>query len=371
MSFPPLILSECALYRYELPLTAPLSLGEETVSHRRGLLVRLTMDDGSIGWGDAAPLVGFSREARSDVEEHARSVLRDWVGKQGVGPEVDLDGLLENLPIPSGSPASFRFALETAVLDILATVDQTSVPDLLGTPQPSLELNALVSRSAENGPKEAVRHQEAGYRAIKLKVGDRDVEDDIARVRSVRRALERSVALRIDANRAWSYEEAETFAENVADLDLAYVEEPLDDPARLTLLADRTTMPIALDETTREVEAGDLRQFSEITAVILKPTLLGGLLRSREWMHAAEETGTTPVISAAYESGVGLRMLVALAAVGPEIPVGLSTYDQFAADVYAPALPLRGPRVEVASVADPVASRIARDRLELIERFRT
>ncbi|WP_103019174.1 o-succinylbenzoate synthase [Salinibacter altiplanensis] len=362
-------ISESALYRYELPLTAPLQVGGEQVARRRGVLVRLVAGQGAVGWGDAAPLPGFSDEALGDVEEHARTVLPRWTGRSLFDAPEDLDTMLGGLSFGADAPASFRFSMESALVQVIAAVRETSRPDVLGAPRRVVALNALLPRSTANGPAQAVRRQKDGYRAIKVKVGRGDVEADIDRVQAIRRALNASVALRVDANRAWSYREAVTFSEGIDALNIAYVEEPLANPAGLGALIEDTGLPVALDETTRETAPSTLRDLPDVTAVVLKPTLLGGLRRTREWGTVARETDALPVLSASYESGVGLQMLVALAATGPEVAVGLSTYDRLAADVYAPPLPLGGPRVDVASVVNPSTSQVAWDRLDLIERF--
>ena len=365
-----MMISDGAVYRYALPLTAPLQLEGEEVARRQGVLVRLATDQGSVGWGDAAPLPGFSPETLAEVEEHARAVLPQWMGRRlPDGQREPLEDTLRGLPLDASAPPSLRFAMESAMVDMGAAGHPGSVAEELGTPRRTVALNALLPRSVPNGPTQAVRRQEEGYRALKVKVGQGDVEDDIDRVRAIRNALDDSVALRADANRAWSFDEALAFGRATENLELSYVEEPLADPTRLTDLIEKTSLSVALDETTRETTPQALLDGPNVSAVVLKPTLLGGLVKTKSWCRAAQETGATPVLSAAYESGVGLRMLVALAATGPEVPVGLSTYDRLAADVYAPPLPLGGPNVDVASVAAPSASRIAWDRLDLVEQF--
>jgi O-succinylbenzoate synthase len=82
-----------------------------------------------------------------------------------------------------------------------------------------------------------------------------------------------------------------------------------------------------------------------VAAVILKPTLIGGLSVTRRWARRARAVGASVVISSAYESGVGTRILVALAAACSDVPVGLSTYTQLEDDVLRPRLALEGPTV--------------------------
>lgn len=337
------------LYRYELPLTTPLRLGSSTIEHRRGLLVRLTAADGTVGWGEAAPLSGFSAETLADVIEHVHSVAPQWIGTRVPAPEDSLDRALQVLPGDNEGPASLQFAMESAVVDLLATAGGTSIAAVLGAPRSTVELNALITNPLDGGGEQAARLRDAGFRAVKVKVGRGAVADEAEGVRALRRALGDGIALRLDANRAWSMEAAVAFAEALRGVDVTYVEEPLADPGRLEAFVAQTGLPVALDETTREV-GPDVLRGHPVSAVVLKPTLLGGLRKTRQWIRAAREHDVTPVISAAYESGLGLRMLVALAATASAAPAGLSTYDRLAADVLTPRLPLEGPTVDVDAV---------------------
>ena len=348
-------ISKVDLYRYELPLTTPLQLGTSTVKHRRGLLLRVGTEQGTAGWGDAPPLPGFSDESLSDVVAWACEVAPRWIGMEIPNGTEALDRSLAAFSLDSACPASLRFAVEGAITELLAALRGTSMAAVLGTPRPTVALNALLM-CLDEGAAEAARYWEQGYRALKVKVGREEMEKEVDALRKIRRELGDGMALRADANRAWSLDEAVAFAEATRDVDLAYVEEPLADPARLSDLTAQTGVPIALDETTREVEPEILRNGPPVSAVILKPTLLGGLRKTQAWSRIAQENGAAPVISAAYESGIGLRMLVALAAVGPDIPVGLSTYDRLAADVLCPPLSMTGPTIEVGSVVDSEAS---------------
>jgi len=364
------ILSDVALYRYDLPLTTPLQFSDAEMRWRTGLLVRIVTEEGTAGWGDAAPLPDFSTETPSDVIDSARDAFSGWPGTRIPVSETSLDDTLRMAPLHAESPPSLRFAVESAVVELVAQKKGVAVPDVLGPARATVHLNALLTHSdAAEGPSEAVALQKAGYRALKVKVGRAAVEDDIARIRAIQEALDPSVALRLDANRHWSWDQAVTFAEGLSGESLAYVEEPLADPELQGRLAAETGLPVALDETTRETAPSVLRDRPNVSAIVLKPTLLGGLRCTQEWVEAARATHTTPVLSASYESGVGLRMLVALASAGPETPAGLSTYDRLAADVYAPRLPLTGPTVDVASVWASSEARIDWDRLTLVDRF--
>lgn len=339
-------LSSVDLYRYALPLSSPLSLRGKEVSRREGLLVRLGTDSGTLGWGEAAPLPGFSDETLDETIFYARHLTPQLLGET-ISSGDRLEAKLEALPLTTSCPASLRFAVESAVVHLLAQAQNGTIATVFGRPRDTVSLNALITNPIEEGEEAAASLRDEGYSAVKMKVGQASVEEEADCVRRLQQVLGGNVALRLDANRAWSLDEAIRFAEILDDVPVAYVEEPLADLDGLDQLAAETSLPLALDETTREVEPSVLKDGPSIEAVVLKPMLLGGIVDTLRWASSAEENDCLPVLSASYESGVGLRMLGALAATFPSTPMGLSTYDRLAADVLSPRLRIEGPTIEV------------------------
>jgi O-succinylbenzoate synthase len=185
---------------------------------------------------------------------------------------------------------------------------------------------------------------------VKLKVGGRPVEDDVELVHAVNEELRDDVALRLDANRAWSFEEASIFARGTANLRFEYVEEPLADPSGLSSLARDYGVPVALDESLAGMPPLALQDHGYARAVVLKPTLLGGISPTLRLANRAKELGITPVISSAYETGVGTLALIALAAGVGEAPAGLDTYRRLAQDILVPRLRFTSARVDVGAM---------------------
>lgn len=343
-------------YAYALPLRRPLTLAGQPVAEREGGLLRLETADGHVGWGDAAPLPGFSAESRADAVAALVEAVR---GLPGTSLAAQEEGVSEQADVPS-RPASAQFAVEAALRELR---DERAGQNEEGD-EARVPLNALITDDASDLRAQGRRLREEGFRAVKLKVGRRAVARDADRTRALRAALGPDVALRLDANRAWAFGEAVTFADAVGDVSLAYIEEPLAEPGRLGALAERTGLPIALDETTRERSPGELSGQAPVAAVVLKPTLLGGIAASRRWVDWARSVGATPVVSSSYESGVGTRLLVRLAAAHPTVPAGLSAHMRLAEDVLRPRLALDGPAVEVEQAQ---AGRVDTSRLSPVE----
>lgn len=346
-------LTDASLYRYTLPLTNPLRLGPVRLTKRKGLLLHLRTAAGAVGWGEIAPLPAFSQASLAAAEEQARR-LCGWLTDRNVPADAlapkgsfgDVVDALELLP-------AVRCGLEGALVWLLA--DQTGQPlaSFLGSAQrDAVTLNGLLT-STDDLAAEAQRLMQAGYPVVKMKVGRHTVATDVVRVRQAREALGPEVALRLDANRAWSWSEALTFAEALGELDtLDYIEEPLSDPKQLARFAEATGWPVALDETLVGLAPEDVAEHTYAAALVCKPMLLGGPVLVRRLAAQAAAWGGRTVLSAAFETGVGMRLLLALAAAldAPEAS-GLDTYRRLAADTLQPRLPFDGAEVSLASEA--------------------
>ncbi|CAN5655575.1 o-succinylbenzoate synthase [soil metagenome] len=355
------------IYRYTLPFTEPVTLKGVQPHSRKGILLELRDDAGASGLGEASPLPGFSRESLDDAEyqlyELASSLVGSSLPADSHLPECPLTRELDERELAP----SVRFGFELAVYNIYAASQGKALQGVLSEdPGESVALNGLLIGSGERVLDEARRMREAGYEAVKLKVGARDVREDVDLVGAVADVLGDDVALRLDANRAWSFEEAVNFLRDTSDLRYEYIEEPLAEPAGLSRLVDEYGARVALDESLVGMKPEDLLEHRYARAVVLKPTLLGGISRALRLGRVAGRIGAAPVISSAYETGVGTSALISLAAVigGGRIPAGLDTYRRLAADVYEPALDLSAPSVSVKQISG--SRGLDRSRLEHI-----
>lgn len=356
------------IYRYTLPFTEPVILKGARFHSREGLLLELTDDTGASGWGETSPLPGFSRESLDEAGYRLHELALSFVGSMppvGQHPLPD-DPLSRELDDREVSP-SVRFGFELAAWNLYTASQGKALPEVFSErPGTMVSLNGLLAEPGERVLEEAHRMRDAGYAAVKLKVGSRGIREDEELVGAVAEVLGDSVALRLDANRAWRFEEAVDFCRAASGLRYEYLEEPLAEPAGLPRLAKEYGVPVALDESLVGMEPEDLRGHRYAQAVILKPTLLGGISRTLRLAREAERIGILPVISSAYETGVGTSALISLAAgIGcGEISAGLDTYRRLAADVYERSLDLTTPRIDVRRVFD---SRVPdRSRLERV-----
>ena len=267
------------LHRYSLPLSQTLALKGATLRRREGLLLKLVGSDGSEGWGESAPLPGLSEESLDQATEQLRRLAGSMIGGEVTGDWVGRDGALSRELDRIAPAPSVRFGFELAVWNLYAAASGKTLPELVARPpRTTVPVNGLLSGSPNGVLGEARRMREAGYRTVKLKVGVRTVAGDLRLVRELGEVLGDSISLRLDANRAWGYEEAAEFVRAAPRFE--YVEEPLSDPARLPHLAGEFSVPVALDESLVGMEPEELGEHRYARAVVLKPTLLGGISRT-------------------------------------------------------------------------------------------
>uniref|UniRef100_A0A942YE03 o-succinylbenzoate synthase n=1 Tax=Neobacillus citreus TaxID=2833578 RepID=A0A942YE03_9BACI len=211
----------------------------------------------------------------------------------------------------------------------------------------SVPVNATVPAvAADEVP--AVLARYPGCTTAKVKVAEpgTTIDDDVARVRAVRRTMGPQAAVRVDANGLWSVDEATRALERLAPFDLQYAEQPVPTVADLASLRDRTAglgVPIAADESVRK--ASDplaVARAGAADVLVVKAQPLGGITAARQ---VVADAGLPCVVSSALDTSVGLGMgaFLAAEAMAPGYAAGLGTAAMFTADVTAePLLPVAG-----------------------------
>ena len=177
--------------------------------------------------------------------------------------------------------------------------------------------------------------------ACVLKVG---LPDDELRVAAVRQAIGPWPALRIDANGAWTVDEALRRIEALAPHDLELVEQPCPSVEELAEVRRRTGVPIAADEviaTPQDVERAAAAEACDVVAI--KVSTCGGYLGARETLRAARANGLEVYLSSTFDGPWGIAAGLRLAASEHvQLACGLATLELFDARVARGVPPPRG-----------------------------
>lgn len=328
---------------YSLSLTESMVWNGERRHQREGVILCLTAEDGSLGWGEAAPLPGFSSETLDEAISHLERILPVLCGRS-LRPEdvARPDSSLHAALDAAGLPASTRYAIDLALLDLGAqTLNRPHTYLLHSDPSVAVPLAGLLVGDAETILEDARQMRHKSLAAVKVKVGRLPLSEEAEVLGEVRVRVGPGVEIRLDANRAWTEEEALEAATAFEAVGASFIEEPLAEPHRLPTFWADSGMAIALDETLAGPNGAEWVR-GWVTAVILKPTLVGGVAETLRLARKARRAGVRPILSGSYESGIGTRGLAILAAVTGAEAAGLGTYRYLAEDVLAKRLPLDG-----------------------------
>lgn len=342
-----MILGRPSLQRLTLTLRTPLRTAKGELRVREGFVVRIDAE-GFSGHGEAMPLPSFGTESLAACAE-ALDVSATWLERRALGSSVaEIEALLEGCLELSHAPAA-RHAIESALLDLVARFRGQRVCDLLSsTPRDRVKVNALLGAvDARALGDQASRAVADGFEVLKIKVGGRPVEEDVQRVGAVRESVGATIGVRIDANGAWSLEEAREALRRLGAFSLELCEQPVSEQDLPTLgrLRAQLPCPIAADESVANVSAVDVLLNDPgvplVDVLVLKPMVLGGPLQAMHLARRALARGVSSYITSTLDGPFARAAATHVAAALPEsgFACGLATGHLFESEPDA-ALPL-------------------------------
>lgn len=209
----------------------------------------------------------------------------------------------------------------------------------------SIPINGLIWMGTEAFMKQQIQEKiEAGFRCIKMKIGAIDFETEYTLLKAIRKEFSaKDIELRVDANGAFSPDEALEKLKRLSELELHSIEQPIKagQIEVMAKLCKQTPLPIALDEEligvfkTSEKEV--LLKTINPQFIILKPSFVGGFQGSTEWIQFAEKQQIGWWITSALESNVGLNAIAQWTyTLQSNLPQGLGTGSLFTNNFESP-----------------------------------
>jgi L-alanine-DL-glutamate epimerase-like enolase superfamily enzyme len=198
---------------------------------------------------------------------------------------------------------------------------------------------------SENFMKQQIKDKlEAGFTCIKMKIGAIDFDRELALLKSIRKEFDaNTIELRVDANGAFKPLEALEKLKILSDVELHSIEQPIKQGQieAMAALCAQTPLPIALDEELIGVFSLAAKQKLIDTIkpqyIILKPTLVGGIKGSNDWIATAKAKQIDWWITSALESNVGLNAIAQYTfSKNSTLPQGLGTGGLFTNNFESP-----------------------------------
>ncbi|NDG42566.1 MAG: mandelate racemase/muconate lactonizing enzyme family protein, partial [Betaproteobacteria bacterium] len=283
------------------PLAEPFAFSQGWVRQRSATLVEVITDEGVTGWGEAFAQGLEPPEIAAAAIEYALKPL--LIGADPLATEVLWHRMYHATRDygRKGSVVAAVSAVDIALWDIAGRARGEPIYKLLGgafrdrvEPYATGFYRIKGQGEAARLADEAVRHHEAGFRLMKVKLGY-GVEDDIACMQAICRAIEgRDVTLMIDTNHAYGRAEALRLGRALADCKLRWYEEPVvpEDLRGYVEMREKLTMPIAGGENEHTMY-GYRELFAAGAVDIAQPDLgsCGGITAARHIIALAQSHG--------------------------------------------------------------------------------
>ncbi|MFD2917862.1 o-succinylbenzoate synthase [Psychroserpens luteus] len=295
--------------------------------------------NGKTGIGECGMFKGLSIDDRPDYEDKLQFTCDN----------INLG--LENLVSELIEFPSIQIGVEMAFKSLESEDGFNLFPSEFTQNQKPIPINGLIWMGDKTFMKQQIKDKlNAGFSCIKLKIGAIDFSSEIELLKSIRQEFSaKDIELRVDANGAFSPQEALEKLKCLSDFDLHSIEQPIKQGQwnEMAKLCESTPLPIALDEELigifSEEKKKEMLSIINPQYIILKPTLVGGFGGSESWIKLAEEQQIKWWITSALESNIGLNAIAQWTfTLNNKLPQGLGTGSLFSNNFDSPLIVKNG-----------------------------
>lgn len=320
-------------YRLEFKQVSGTSRGK--LSYKDSWFLFLTEEGNQniIGIGECGLLKGLSADHRPDYEKQLQAVC-DKINNY----EYWLEKGLKEFP-------SIHFGLEMALLDLEKKGTKLLHPSSFTEKEMEIPINGLVWMGDRSFMLEQIQTKlAAGFNCIKMKIGAIDFDQEYELLQFIRSNFTKDqIELRVDANGAFSPQNALGILEKLAKLDLHSIEQPIkvNQWKEMKKLCQASPLPIALDEELigifTRVEKEKMLEAIQPPYLIFKPSFIGGYSGTQEWIDLCEERDIQWWITSALESNIGLNAIAQwTATLNNSLHQGLGTGQLYTNNIRSP-----------------------------------
>lgn len=298
-------ITSITLYRYDIPLKAPIAISLGSIEHARNMVVEIQTDEGITGWGEGSPFWMIVGETQASGLAAAEDMARLLIGENPLAIEHCLHILVRYLP----GHLTTRSAFDMALYDVTAKAARMPLYQFLGGTKRTLVTDETIYiNTPERMASDALRIQAKGAEAIKVKLGT-NFRDDVARVKAIRDVIGHETPIRTDANQGWDVVTASAVLRALGDYNVQYCEQPIKrhDITGLRYLRQHSPVPIMADESLFDaVDAIRLVREEAVDYFNIKLSKSGGIFNALAINAIAESAGIPCMIGCMSESRLGL-----------------------------------------------------------------
>ena len=332
----PLVIRRVDAIPVALPLTKPVKMAAETVTHARNVLVRIEAQDGTVGWGEAASAPTMTGDTVAGLVAAVREHLAPLLAGEDAWMRP---ALMKRLKVALYGNTGAHSAVEMALLDLAGRSAGVPVIDLIGGAirREVAPMWLVGNATPDQDVAEAEARRRAGIRFFKLKVAVKPLATEIATALAVRKALGPELPVCADANCGFSHEAARHYLAATEQAGLLFLEQPFEaaDIKGLTALARTAPIAIGADEGIHSLRDIEAHAAAGAGGVSLKLIKLGGFGAALDAGALCQRLGLAVNIAAKMsESSLASAAVVHLACAVENIDWGVSlTHFYLAEDI--------------------------------------
>jgi muconate cycloisomerase len=313
----------------DLPIIRPHLLSVATMKAQTLMIVKVLCSDGMVGLGEGTTIGGLSYGAESPegmklaIDRYIAPILK-------ASDPARVQETMEAIRKSVKGNNFAKCAVETALLDAWGKRVGLPVSELVGgRVRDSLPVAwTLASGKTDIDIAEAESMLERKrHNAFKLKIGLRSLEEDLAHVAAVKRALGNAASVRVDVNMAWTEAEANRGLAGLEDAGCDLAEQPVESSAALTRLALRFAIPIMADESLQGPEtAFALARAGAADVFAVKIAQSGGLYAASRVAAIADAAGIGLYGGTMLEGAIGTVASAQLFSTFPKLAWGTELF---------------------------------------------
>ncbi|WP_087973615.1 mandelate racemase/muconate lactonizing enzyme family protein [Oceanobacillus rekensis] len=309
-------------FRGAIPLHTPFKTALRTVTVAETIIVKVTCDDGTVGWGEAPPTHVITGDSMSSIQYAIEAIFKPLlIGESLIAREQ----LFEKIEKSMVRNTSAKAAIDMALYDCIAQLAKLPLHQFLGGYHERLETDYTVSvNSPEDMAADARKYINDGFSVLKIKVGKNDIATDIERIKKVRKEIGPKVVIRLDANQGWQAKEAVRAIRKMEELglDIELMEQPVKahDLEGLKYVTNHTETPIMADESV--FLAHDAKQVLDMGAadlINIKLMKAGGIHEAIKIAKLSSIYGVDCMVGSMIETKIGITAAAHFAASQPNV----------------------------------------------------
>jgi L-alanine-DL-glutamate epimerase-like enolase superfamily enzyme len=302
------------LYKLFIPLNEPFVISLGPIYNVQNLVVIVRTADGCAGYGECSPYMTINGESIDTcfvVGQYFAKILKDKNA-------LDLASCIDAMDKTIYANSSIKSAFDMALYDIAAQHSGVPLYRFLGGENNKvLETDMTVSiGDPQKMLSDAVRYQQQGFPAIKVKLGS-TLEEDVARIKAIREGIGPDLPLRIDANQGWgTADNAIAVLQALSQFNIEHCEEPISRYRFMDLsrVSAASPIPIMADESCGDDwDAERLIQLKACQMFNIKLGKSGGFLKGKKIAELGAAAGMHMQVGGFMESRLGMTAAAHLA----------------------------------------------------------